>query len=30
MHLHQEAGMEDTIKSVAIEGFELEVKRIFE
>jgi len=30
MHLHQEAGMDDTIKSVAIEGFELEVKRIFE
>jgi len=30
MQLNQEAGMDDTIKSVAIEGFELEVKRIFE
>jgi len=30
MHLHQQAGVEDTIKSKAIEGFELEVKRIFE
>jgi Uma2 family endonuclease len=30
MQLHTEAGMADTIKSVAIEGFELEVARIFE
>jgi len=30
MVLQQEAGMEDTIKSVAIAGFELEVRRIFE
>jgi Uma2 family endonuclease len=30
MQLFVEAGIEDTIKSVAIEGFELEVRRIFE
>jgi Uma2 family endonuclease len=30
MHLHTEAGMADTIKSLAIQGFELEVARIFE
>ncbi len=29
MHLQQQAGVDDTIKSKAIEGFELEVKRIF-
>jgi Uma2 family endonuclease len=30
MQLFVEVGIEDTIKSVAIEGFELEVRRIFE
>jgi Uma2 family endonuclease len=30
MQLQQQAGVEDTIKSKAIKGFELEVKRIFE